>query len=147
MPARRPDCDGTTRRYGPNAAIFTQGDPSGCVMFIRRGRVQLSVTSRGGREVVVARLQAGAFFGEGALAGQRRRRSTAKAVTASTIAIVKTGEMRRRLHADTALSDAFRAHLLTTNIRIEANLVGELFNGIERRLARILLGLANFDSH
>src|SRR5687767_13320305 len=113
MLARSPYGSGTSLRYGPNETIFTQGDACGSVMYIRRGRVQLSVTSRGGREVVVARLHAGSFFGEGALAGQRRRRSTAKAVTASTITIVKTGEMRRRLHGDMVLSDSFRGHLLT----------------------------------
>lgn len=134
-------------RYTPNQTIFAQGDRCAAVMYIRKGRVKLSVTSRGGREVIVAMLRAGEFFGEGALAGQRRRRSTAKAVTAATISIVRTAEMRRRLHDETVLSDSFRSHLLMRNIRIEADLVGDLFSGAERRLARLLLGLASFDEH
>jgi len=138
---------GLAVRYPANQTVFVQGDRCAGVMRIRKGRVQLSVASPNGREVVVAILHAGAFFGEGALAGQRRRRSTARTVTAATITTVKTGEMRRRLHEETALSDTFRAHLLARHVRIEADLVGELFNGSERRLARVLLGLANFDAH
>lgn len=134
-------------RYRAHQTVFAQGDPSASVMYIHTGRVRLSVMSRGGREVVVARLDAGAFFGEGALAGQRRRRSTAKTMTPATITTVKTAEMRRRLHADNVLSDAFRVHLLARNVRIEADLLDELFNGTERHLARVLLGLANFDGH
>jgi CRP/FNR family cyclic AMP-dependent transcriptional regulator len=132
--------------FRANETVFAQGDPSAAVMYIRTGRVRL-VTSRSGREVVVAMLHAGSFFGEGALGGQRRRRATARAMTAATITIVKTGEMRRRLHDETALSDSFRAHLLARNIRIEADLVDESLKGAERQLARLLLVLANFDEH
>lgn len=137
----------TRVRYRPHETVFAQGDRCAGVMYIQKGRVKLSVTSRGGREAVVAILPAGAFFGEGALAGQQRRRATAETMTASTIAMVKTAEMRRRLHDETALADWFRSHLLARNIRIEADLLGELFNRTERRLARILLLLANFDEH
>jgi len=137
----------TCVRYRPHETVFAQGDRCAAVMYIQAGRVKLTVTSRGGREAVVAILNAGAFFGEGALAGQQRRRATAETMTASTIAMVKTAEMRRRLHDQTALAESFRAHLLTRNIRIEADLLGELFNRAERRLARVLLLLANFDEH
>lgn len=137
----------TRVRYRPHETVFTQGDRCAAVMYIQKGRVKLTVTSRGGREAVVAVLHAGAFFGEGALAGQQRRRATAETMTASTIAMVKTAEMRRRLHDDTALADWFRSHLLARHIRIEADLLGELFNRCERRLARVLLLLANFDEH
>jgi len=137
----------TRVRYRPHETVFAQGDRCGAVMYIQKGRVKLSVTSQGGREAVVAILQAGAFFGEGALAGQQRRRATAETMTASTIAMVKTAEMRRRLHDEAALADWFRSHLLARHIRIEADLLGELFNRSERRLARVLLLLANFDEH
>jgi CRP-like cAMP-binding protein len=116
-------------------------------MYIQAGRVELTTTSQGGREAVVAVLDAGDFFGEGALAGQQRRRATARTMTATTIAIVKTAEMRRRLHDETVLADWFRSHLLARNIRIEADLLREHFNRSDRRLARVLLLLANFDEH
>ena len=137
----------TTVRYDSHEAVFTQGDRCAAVMYIQKGRVKLTVTSQGGREAVVAILHAGAFFGEGALAGQQRRRTTAETMTASTIAIVKTSEMRRCLHEETALADWFRSHLLGRNIRIEADLVDQLFNRCEKRLARVLLLLTNFDEH
>ena len=137
----------TRVRYGPQETVFAQGDRCAAVMYIQAGRVKLTVTSQGGREAVVATLKAGAFFGEGALAGQQRRRSTAKTMTATTIAIVKTAEMRRRLHDETVLADWCRSYLLARNVRIEADLLREHFNRLERRLARVLLLLANFGEH
>ena len=138
---------GTSVRFEPQETIFAQGDRCAAVMFIDTGRVRLSVISPEGRSAVVATLQAGAFFGEGALAGQRLRTSTAEALTRSTITMVRTGEMRRRLHDQVALSDWFRSHLLATNVRIEQDLVGQVFNRSEKRLARVLLMLARFDEH
>lgn len=137
----------TRVRFEPFETIFAQGDRCAAVMYIERGSVRLSVVSRGDKAAVVAILHAGAFFGEGALAGQRRRKSTAETLTASTIAIVKTAEMRRRLHEDLALSDWFRSHMLARNVRIEEDLIGHLFNGCEKRLARALLLLAGVDEH
>ena len=137
----------TRVRYRPHETVFAQGDPCAAVMYIQAGRVKLTARSKAGREAVVAILNAGAFFGEGALAGQQRRRSTAETMTPATIAFVKTAEMRRRLHDESALADWFRSHVLTRNIRIEADLLGQLFNQSERRLARVLLLLANFDEH
>lgn len=137
----------TSVHYKPFETIFAQGDPCAAVMYIQKGRVKLTVTSNGGREAIVGILSAGAFFGEGALAGQRRRKATAEAMTGSTIAIVKTKEMRRRLHEEMVLSNWFRLHMLARNIRIEADLVDQLFNRCEKRLARALLLLAHFDEH
>lgn len=136
-----------TRRYKPFETIFAQGDACAAVMYIQRGRVKLTATSHQGRDAVVGILRPGAFFGEGALAGQRRRRATAQAMTGSTIAIVTITEMRRRLHEGSTLSDSFRAHMLTRNSEIEAHLVAQLFNRSEKRLARALLLLAHFDEH
>ena len=137
----------TSVRFKPFETIFAQGDSCSGVMYIQAGRVTLTTTSHQGRAAVVGTLTAGAFFGEGALAGQRRRRATAKTTTDSAIGIVKTGEMRRCLHEETAFADRFRSHLLATNIRIEADLVDHLFNRSEKRLARALLLLAHFDEH
>src|SRR5688500_9127783 len=138
---------GTTVRFEPLETIFAQGDRCAAVMYIEKGRVRLTVASPHGRSAVVATLHAGAFFGEGALAGQRLRKSTAESLTRSTIAIISTREMRRRLHDEVALSDWFRAHLLATNVRIEQDFVGQVFNRSEKRLARVLLALARFDEH
>jgi CRP-like cAMP-binding protein len=137
----------TSVRFKPFETVFAQGDSCTSVMYIQRGGVALTTTSRQGRAALVGTLTAGAFFGQGALAGQRRRRATAQTTTCSTIGIVKTGEMRRCLHEETAFADWFRSHLLATNIRIEADLVDQLFNRTEKRLARALLLLAHFDEH
>src|SRR5215213_6642737 len=109
----------STVRYKPFTVVFAQGDECGGVMYIDRGRVKLTTTSRAGREAVVAVLGAGAFFGEGALAGQRCRKATAETVTSSTITRIATAEMRRGLQEKTRLSDVFRSYLLARNVRIE----------------------------
>lgn len=137
----------TSVRFEPLSTIFAQGDRCASVMYIAKGRVRLSVVSPEGKSAVVSVLHAGALFGEGALAGQRRRKSTAAAVTACTITMVKTSEIRRRLHREVALSDWLRSQMLERNVRIEEDIVHELFNGSEKRLARALLLLAGFDEH
>jgi CRP/FNR family cyclic AMP-dependent transcriptional regulator len=137
----------TVARYQPRETVFAQGDRCAGVMYIREGGVRLTVTSRTGRVAVVATLGAGSFFGEGALAGQRRRRCNAETLGVSTIATVKTHDMRRGLHERVALADWFRSHLLARNTRTESDLIDQLFNGSEKRLARALLLLAKFDSH
>jgi CRP/FNR family transcriptional regulator, cyclic AMP receptor protein len=137
----------TSVRFGPNETVFAKGDRSAAVMYIQTGRVKLSVTSPAGREAVVAVLRAGTFFGEAALARQPRRTSTALTMIPTTVAVVTTAEMRRRLHDQAAFADWFRSHLLARNLRIEADLVGELFDHSEQRLARLLLLLASFDEH
>lgn len=134
-------------RYQPHETVFAQGDRCAGVMYIRTGGVKLRATSRTGRIAVVAMLRAGSFFGEGALAGQRRRSYTAEATTASSIATVTTHDMRRGLSETALLAQWFRAHLLARNTRAESDLVDRLFNRSEQRLARVLLLLANFDAH
>jgi CRP/FNR family transcriptional regulator, cyclic AMP receptor protein len=124
--------------------IFAQGDPATSVMYVEKGAVRLSVLSHAGKEAVVALLDAGHFFGEGCLAGQMHRMATATAMAPSTILAVEKPEMVRQLHAAPAFADRFLTHMLTRNIRIEEDLVDQLFNSTEKRLARTLLLLARY---
>ena len=119
-------------RYRKGAVVFQQAAPADAVFYIRKGRIKLVVSSSDGREAVIALLGPGEFFGEGCLIGQPRRLATAKA------------EMLRVLHAEPAFGELFTAYLLTRNSRVEADLVDQLFNSSEKRLARTLLLLANF---
>ena len=128
-------------------AIFTQGDPCEHVLYIQKGSVKLSVLSKTGREAVVAMLGPGEFFGEGCLAGQPVRMGSATATTDSTVLLVDKDRMVRLLHNQHALSDRFIAHMLARNIRIEEDLVDQLFNSSEKRLARTLLLLARYGKH
>jgi len=130
--------------YGPAAVIFTQGDPATSVVFVETGTVRLSVLSHAGKEAVVAVLDAGYFFGEGCLAGQAQRMATATAMAQCTILAVEKPEMARQLHSQPAFADRFLTHMLTRNTRIEADLVDQLFNSTEKRLARTLLLLARY---
>jgi CRP/FNR family transcriptional regulator, cyclic AMP receptor protein len=127
--------------------IYTQGDPCDSVMYIQTGSVKLSVLSKTGREAVVAILGPGDFFGEGCLAGQPVRMGSATAVTPSTVLFVDKEAMVGLLHKQHALSDRFIAHMLARNIRIEEDLVDQLFNSSEKRLARTLLLLARYGKH
>jgi len=133
--------------YRRGEAIFTQGDRCEHVFYVQKGNVKLSVISKAGREAVVAMLEPGAFFGEGCLAGQPIRMGTATATTDSTILTVEKDQMVRLLHKEHALSDRFIAHMLARNIRIEEDLVDQLFNSSEKRLARTLLLLARYGKH
>ena len=137
----------TCARFARFATIFAQGDRCAGVMYIEKGRVRLSVMSPEGRTEVVSVLRAGTLFGEGALAGQRRRKSSAEAMTPCTITTVATAEMRRKLHLDVVLSDWLRSHMLARNARIEEDIVNQILNRSEKRLARALLLLAGFDEH
>jgi CRP/FNR family transcriptional regulator, cyclic AMP receptor protein len=130
--------------YRPGETIFSQGDVSDSVMYVQEGSVKLSVLSRGGKEAVVAMLEPGAFFGESALAGRPVRQEVATAVTATTVLIIPKQQMTQLLHEQHALSDRFIAHMLARNIRIEEDLVDQLFNSSEKRLARTLLLLARY---
>ena len=132
--------------YGPGGTIFAQGDPATSVMYTETGAVRLSVLSHAGKEAVVAVLDVGHFFGEGCLAGQSQRIATATAMTASTILAVEKQEMVRQLHARPAFADRFLTHMLTRNIRIEEDLIDQLFNSSEKRLARTLLLLARYEN-
>jgi CRP/FNR family cyclic AMP-dependent transcriptional regulator len=132
------------RDYPTAAAIFAQGDPADTVLYIQQGSVKLTVLSQAGREAVVAVLGPGDFFGEGALAGQPVRLATATAMTASRILVVPKRQMIRLLHQQHTLSDRFIAHMLARNTRLEEDLVDQLFNASEKRLARTLLLLARY---
>ena len=144
------DSAGIARRiveYRLGEVIFTQGDPCESVLYIQKGGVKLSVLSKTGREAVVALLGPGDFFGEGCLAGQAVRMGSATAITGSTILHVDKDHMVRLLHQQHAMSDRFIAHILARNIRIEEDLVDQLFNSSEKRLARTLLLLARYGKH
>src|SRR6202011_4182001 len=133
--------------YRRAEVIFTQGDPCEHVLYIQKGNVKLSVLSKTGREAVVAMLAPGDFFGEGCLAGQPLRMGSATATSDSTILLVDKDQMVRLLHKQHALSDRFITHMLARNIRIEEDLVDQLFNSSEKRLARALLLLARYGKH
>src|SRR3954447_25432793 len=134
----------TFAEYGRNETVFAQGDAGDHVMYIQTGGVKLSVLSNTGREAVVAMLGPGDFFGEGCLAGQPVRMGSATAITPSTILRLRKETMRGLLHRQRAMSDRFIAHMLARNIRIEEDLVDQLFNSSEKRLARTLLLLARY---
>jgi CRP/FNR family cyclic AMP-dependent transcriptional regulator len=134
----------TVVEYRRDETIFTQGDACEHVMYIKVGGVKLSVLSKTGKEAVVAMLGPGDFFGEGCLAGQPFRMGTATAITPSVILLVDKAKMIRLLHRQHAMSDRFISHMLSRNIRIEEDLIDQLFNSSEKRLARTLLLLARY---
>jgi CRP/FNR family transcriptional regulator, cyclic AMP receptor protein len=134
----------TLKNYPTDEVIFSQGGPADAVFYIRKGKVKLIVTSKQGKQAVVAILGTGAFFGEGCLNGQSLRLATALALTESEVLRVQKIEMVRILHAEPTFAEMFMAHLLTRNSRVEEDLVDQLFNSSEKRLARTLLLLANF---
>jgi len=124
--------------------IFSQGDACKNVMYIQKGSVKLSVVSKTGKEAIVAMLKPGDFVGEGGLAGQPMRIATATAISPCTLLVIGLEEMTRVLHAEHALSDHFISYMLERNIRIEEDLIDQLFNSSEKRLARTLLLLARY---
>jgi CRP-like cAMP-binding protein len=134
----------TVLKHGANDTIFMQGDPADSLYFLHDGKVQLAVTSHEGREAIVATLGAGEFFGEGCLAGQALRMGTAVSVGDTTLTRVETPMMARLLRADQAFAEIFIKHLLARILRYEADLVDQIFNSSEKRLARILLLLSHF---
>jgi len=134
----------TIAKYRANQVVFSQGDAADSVFFIEEGKVKVTVVSEQGKEAVVAILGTGEFCGEGCLAGQPRRMATATAMTECEIMRLEKAAIVRVLHAEPAFSEMFVAHLLARNIRVEEDLVDQLFNSSEKRLARALLLLANF---
>jgi len=130
--------------YRRKRVIFSQGDPADAVFYVQKGRVKLTVVSKQGKEAVVALLGTDEFFGEGCLAGQPLRMSTATATEDTTVLRLLKKAMVRLLHTDPKFSELFTAYLLSRNIRFEEDLVDQLFNSSEKRLARILLLLAHF---
>jgi CRP/FNR family cyclic AMP-dependent transcriptional regulator len=134
----------TTARVSPKKAIFVQGDPSDTVFYIEKGKVKLAVVSKRGKEAVVAILGTGDFLGEECLAGQKQRISTATPLTECSIVKIEKGAAIRALRADPEFSEVFLAYLLERNIRTQEDLVDQLFNSSEKRLARVLLLLAHY---
>jgi CRP/FNR family transcriptional regulator, cyclic AMP receptor protein len=141
------DSAGVARRtveYRKSQKIYSQGDPTNTVLYIQKGEIKLSVVNEVGKEAVVAMLGRGDFIGEGGLAGQAVRIGTATAITPTTALVIEKKEMVRMLHAEQAFSDRFIAYVLARNIRIEQDLIDQLFNSSEKRLARTLLLLARY---
>jgi CRP/FNR family transcriptional regulator, cyclic AMP receptor protein len=134
----------SVRPYRRKQVIFAQGDPADAVFYVQNGRVKLTVVSKQGKEAIVALLGADEFFGEGCLAGQPLHMSTATATEDTTVLRIRKKAMVRLLHTSPRFSELFTAHLLSRNIRYEEDLVDQLFNSSEKRLARILLLLAHF---
>jgi CRP/FNR family transcriptional regulator, cyclic AMP receptor protein len=132
------------KKYKRAEVIYSQGNAAKNIMYLQEGGVQLSVVSQAGKEAVVAILGPGDFFGEGCLAGQPVRMGTAAAITPSTVLVIEKSEMLRVLHEQHDLSDRFITFMLARNIRIEEDLVDQLFNSSEKRLARTLLLLARY---
>jgi CRP/FNR family transcriptional regulator, cyclic AMP receptor protein len=130
--------------YKKNQKVFAQGDPADTLFYIQTGKVKLTVVSRQGKEAVIAILGADDFFGEGCLAGQPLRMSSATAMTECSVMRLEKAGVVRVLHNEPAFSELFLRYLLSRNIRIEEDLVDQLFNSSEKRLARILLLMANF---
>jgi CRP/FNR family cyclic AMP-dependent transcriptional regulator len=130
--------------YRRNESVYSQGQPAETVMYIQKGGVKLSVVNGSGKEAVVAMFGPGDFFGEGCMAGQSLRMGTTTAVTPSTLLVIQKQELLRVLHAEHELSDHFIAYMLAHNIQVEEDLIDQLFNSSEKRLARTLLLLARY---
>ena len=131
-------------KYARSGVVFSQGDSATDVFYVQLGRIKLSVLSKAGKEAVVAILGPGDFFGEGCLAGQPRRMATASALSASSVLVIEKGQMQEMIHNEPALAERFLTHMLARNIRIEDDLIDQLFNSSEKRLARALLLLARY---
>ena len=134
----------TIREYRNKQVVFSQGEAADAVFYIERGKVKLTAVSTRGKEAVIGVLERGSFFGEGCLAAQPLRMSTASAIQPSSIIRVGRSTMVRVLHQEPEFAELFTAYLLSRNVRIEEDLVDQLFNSSEKRLARILLLLAHF---
>jgi len=132
------------KEFKRSDVVYSQGDAAKSVLYLQAGSVKLSVVSEAGKEAVVAILGPGDFFGEGCLAGQSVRMGTASAITPSTVLVIEKSEMFKVLHEQHDLSDRFIAFMLARNIRIEEDLIDQLFNSSEKRLARTLLLLARY---
>jgi CRP/FNR family cyclic AMP-dependent transcriptional regulator len=132
------------REYAAGESVFSQGDPTHAVYYIQSGTVKLTVVSVSGKEAVIAHLAAGSFFGEACLAGERMRTASANALQPCTVVRIEKNAMQELLRSAPEFADQFRTHLLARNSRMEADLVDHLFNSSEKRLARLLMLMANF---
>ena len=138
------DAGRSVSTYRKNQAVFTQGDPADAVFYIDKGQIKLTVVSERGKTAVVALLGHGDFFGEGCLAGQPLRMATASAMTETSVVRIDRQAMIGLLHEGSKFSEQFMQHLLARNVRFEEDLVDQLFNSSEKRLARTLLLLARY---
>ena len=130
--------------YRSGATIFTQGEPCASIIYVEAGSVRLSVVSHAGKEAVIAVLDGGNFFGEGCLAGQSVRTATATAMSQCSVLRIRRQEITRKLHTEARFADFFVSHILKRNVRMEEDLIDQLFNSTEKRLARTLLLLAQY---
>jgi CRP-like cAMP-binding protein len=135
----------TSTEYRTNDSIFVQGETANAIFYIKEGKVKLTVLSQQGKEAVVAILRDGDFFGEGCLAGQQVRMATAVAISECSVMRLEKAVVVGLLHEEPSFAELFLAHLLSRSIRLEEDLVDQLFNSSEKRLARVLLLLANFE--
>jgi CRP/FNR family cyclic AMP-dependent transcriptional regulator len=135
---------GKVELHPKRAIVFAQGDKANDVRYVQKGTIKLTVVSTTGKEAVVAVIGTGDFFGEGVLAGQPVRMATARAMTTCRVLVIRKDDMTRLLQQESDLSDRFITHMLARNIRIEADLVDQLFNSSEKRLARVLLLLGRY---
>ena len=141
------DTAGVARKvmdFGRGESVYTQGQNADTVMYVQKGGIKLTVVNGNGKEAVVAMFGPGDFFGEGCMAGQPVRMGTTSAVTPSTLLVMQKNELLKVLHAQHDLSDHFIAYMLAHNIRVEEDLIDQLFNSSEKRLARALLLLARY---
>jgi CRP/FNR family cyclic AMP-dependent transcriptional regulator len=134
----------TVKKFRGKETVFTQGDPAQNVMYLQEGSVKLTVVNETGKEAVVAILGTGDFFGEACLAGQHKCMATATTILPTTLLVIEKDEMIRALHEEHEFSDRFIAYMLARNIRVEEDLIDQLFNSSEKRLARTLLLLARY---
>jgi CRP/FNR family cyclic AMP-dependent transcriptional regulator len=138
------EADGSATTFQPKQFIYRQGDPADAVHYIVSGKIQLTVVSEHGKEAVITILETSEFFGEGCIVGQPSRKASASATEKATVVRIEKATMIRLLHEQPEVAERLTAFLLTRNIQIEADLVDQLFNSSERRLARLFLLLANF---
>jgi CRP-like cAMP-binding protein len=134
----------TIAEYSKGQMVFSQGDPANAVFYIQKGKIKLTVVSNAGKEAVIAILDGGDFLGEGCLTTQSLRMATATAISDCSLVRLEKAAMIRVLHEEPAFSEMFLAYVLSRNMRIEEDLVDQLFNSSEKRLARVLLLLAHF---
>ena len=134
----------TVTKYAKAAVVYSQGDVASDVFYVQHGSIKISVLSRSGKSAVVATLGRGDFFGEGSLAGQPRRMATAVALATSSLLVIEKPKMIEILHTQHAFADRFLQHMLARNVRVEEDLVDQLFNSTEKRLARALLLMARY---
>jgi len=144
IPINRLMAGKSRREYTTGDSVFSQGDQSNAVFYIQSGKVKVTVVSMSGKEAVIAHLPAASFFGEASLGGQQLRTSSAHAIEPSSIIRIEKMVMQDLLHREPEFAEQFLAHLLSRNIRMESDLVDHLFNSSEKRLARLLMLMANF---